>query len=69
MRSPDDSRIGFLLSLATLPLAACPSDDSDVTASSDSTSDDGDDDASCEELTGNGDVCFNEILDVMAECE
>jgi hypothetical protein len=42
MRSLDDSRIGFLLSLAALPLAACPSDDSDATASA--TEDTGDDD-------------------------
>jgi hypothetical protein len=47
MRSFDDSRgMTFLLSLAALPLAACPSDDSDATASAteDSTGADDDDD-------------------------
>lgn len=44
MRSSDDSRIAFLLSLAALPLAACPSDDGDATESGADDSTGADDD-------------------------
>lgn len=45
MRNSDDSRaLGFLISLAALPLVACPSDDGDATASDDDDSTGADDD-------------------------